>query len=101
GGGRHRQHARRVRSPDHAALRGVTFGPSFVSRTSQPSAEIRSRNWSLRFQFFSRLAFSRSFASCATSAGTPTSVSGSRSRTVLIRFHQSNHAFAVAASISF
>ncbi len=58
-------------SPDHVAPRGVSFWPSFVSRTSQPSAEIRSRSSSLRFQFFSRLAFSRSFVSCSISAGGP------------------------------
>ena len=35
----------------------MSFGPSLVSRTSQPSAEIRSRSSSLRFQFFSCRAF--------------------------------------------
>ncbi len=83
---RHRnQHARRMRYPDHDVPRGVSFWPSFVSRTSHPRAEIRSRNSSLWFQFFSRLAFSRSFASCATSAGSTTSFSVSRSRTLLTR----------------
>ena len=53
----------------------VSFDPSFVSRTSQPSAEIRSRSSSLRFQFFWRRAFSRCCASCATSSGMAASVS--------------------------
>src|SRR5439155_1236552 len=79
----------------------VHFGLSFVSRTSQPGAEIWSRSPSLRFQFFSRLAFSRSFASCATSVGIMISTSASRSRTVLIRFHQSSHAFAETTSSLF
>src|SRR6266540_1325524 len=87
--------------PDHSAPRRVSFGLSFVSRTSQPRAEIWSRSSSLRFQFFSRLAFSRSFASCATSVGIMISTSASRSRTVLIRFHQSSDALAEAASSLF
>ncbi len=46
-----------------------------------------------------RVACSRAAsASCATSAGIASSVSGSRLRTVLIRFHQSSHALADAAS---
>src|SRR6267378_6037178 len=99
---RHRnQHARRMRYPDHDVPRGVSFWPSFVSRTSHPRAEIRSRNSSLWFHFFSRLAFSRSFASCATSSGGRISFSVSRSRTLFMRFHQSNQAFAEAASSSF
>src|SRR5438552_18517688 len=96
---RRNQHAGRVRYPE--PMRGVSFCPSFVSRTSQPSAEMRSRNSSLCFQFFSHLAFSRSFASCATSAESTTSFSVSRSRTLLTRSHQFNHALAELASSLF
>src|SRR5581483_7441433 len=44
---------------DQDASRRVSFWPSFVSRTSQPSSEIRSRSSSLCFQFLSRREISR------------------------------------------
>src|ERR1043166_369089 len=79
-------------------VRLVSFWPSLVSRTSQPSAAIWSRSSSLLAKFFSSRARARSSASLDTSGGMTSGILFSKSSTRLMRSHQCSQLAAVFTS---